>query len=140
MIVPNMMVSLSASLADPVGSNALGAAVLWVEATLLGTFATTLAIVAVALLGFAMLNGRIHYRRGATVILGCFVLFGAKSIASGLVGIASGGAGVAGETAAGVPESPLDNLAKPPASPPRAIDDPYAGASVIRQGVQLPAE
>lgn len=132
MIAATMLVGVSTSLADPVGTNALGAAVNWLEGALLGQLATALAIIAVALVGFAMLNGRIHYRRGATVILGCFVLFGAKSIASGLVEIASGGAAMAGEAARGTPGSPLDGLAQRPATPPRAVEDPYAGASVIR--------
>lgn len=125
--------TISTSLADPVGSSALGAAVSWIEGTLLGTLASALAIIAVALIGFAMLNGRIHYRRGATVILGCFVLFGAKSIANGLYGIASSSTLSSGEpVSAPPPSSPLGNFAAGPASPPRAMDDPYAGASVIR--------
>ena len=72
------------SLADPAGSGVLVAAVRWLEGTLLGTIATVVAIIAVASVGFLMLTGRINWRYGATVILGCFILFGAASIVAGI--------------------------------------------------------
>jgi type IV secretion system protein VirB2 len=59
-------------------------AVHWLEGTLLGTIATTVAVIAVASVGFLMLTGRINWRYGATVILGCFILFGAASIVGGI--------------------------------------------------------
>ena len=52
--------------------------------TLLGTIATVVAVIAVAAVGFMMLTGRINWRYGATVIVGCFVLFGASSIVAGI--------------------------------------------------------
>ena len=36
----------------------------------------SVAVIAVALVGFMMLTGRINWRFGATVIIGCFILFG----------------------------------------------------------------
>jgi type IV secretion system protein VirB2 len=77
------------SLADPAGSSVLIAAVDWLQGTLLGTIATTAAIIAVASVGFLMLTGRINWRYGATVIIGCFILFGAASIVAGIQSTAS---------------------------------------------------
>ena len=70
--------------ADPAGSGVLVSAVRWLEGTLLGTVATVVAVIAVATVGFLMLTGRINWRYGATVIIGCFILFGAASIVAGI--------------------------------------------------------
>jgi len=70
--------------ADPAGSGALVSAVNWLQGTLLGTIATVVAVIAVAAVGFMMLTGRINWRYGVTVILGCFILFGATSIVAGI--------------------------------------------------------
>ncbi len=72
------------SVADPAGSGVLVSAVHWLQGTLLGTVATVVAVIAVAMVGFLMLTGRINWRYGATVILGCFILFGAASIVAGI--------------------------------------------------------
>ncbi len=56
----------------------------WLEGTLLGTIATAVAVIAVAAVGFMMLTGRVNWRYGATVIVGCFILFGAASIVAGI--------------------------------------------------------
>ncbi|HWT13509.1 MAG TPA: TrbC/VirB2 family protein [Allosphingosinicella sp.] len=77
------------TLADPAGSGVLVAAVRWLEGTLLGTIATVVAVIAVATVGLLMLTGRINWRYGATVILGCFILFGAASIVAGIQSTAS---------------------------------------------------
>lgn len=91
--MPVMLWSTSAgaqdSLADPAGSGVIVAAVRWLEGTLLGTIATVVAVIAVASVGFLMLTGRINWRYGATVILGCFILFGAASIVAGIQSTAS---------------------------------------------------
>lgn len=63
----------------------IGAAVGWVQGTLLGSVATTAAIIAVASVGFLMLTGRIDVRRAVQVVFGCFILFGASSIAHGIM-------------------------------------------------------
>lgn len=79
------------ALADPAGSGVLVSAVRWLQGTLLGTVATVVAVIAVASVGFLMLTGRINWRYGATVILGCFILFGAASIVAGIQSTASAG-------------------------------------------------
>lgn len=69
---------------DPAGSGVLVSAAQWLQGTLLGTVATVAAVVAVAVVGFLMLTGRISWRYGITVILGCFIIFGAASIVAGI--------------------------------------------------------
>jgi len=77
--------------ADPQGSGVIVSAVRWLQGTLLGTIATVVAVIAVASVGFLMLTGRINWRYGATVIVGCFILFGAASIVAGIQSTASVG-------------------------------------------------
>jgi type IV secretion system protein VirB2 len=77
------------TLGDPAGSGVVVSAVRWMQGTLLGTVATVVAIIAVASVGMLMLTGRINWRYGATVILGCFILFGAASIVAGIQSTAS---------------------------------------------------
>lgn len=79
------------AMVDPEGSGALVSAVNWLQGTMLGTVATTVAVIAVAAVGFMMLTGRMNWRHGGVVILGCFVLFGAASIVAGIRGAAIGG-------------------------------------------------
>jgi type IV secretory pathway VirB2 component (pilin) len=69
---------------DPQGSGPIVAALGWLQGTLLGNVATAVAVIAVAMVGFMMLTGRMNWRFGATVIVGCFVLFGAGAIVSGI--------------------------------------------------------
>jgi len=77
--------------ADPRGSGPIVAALAWMQGTLLGNVATAVAVMAVAGVGFMMLTGRINWRFGATVIVGCFILFGAASIVSGIQSAAAVG-------------------------------------------------
>jgi len=70
--------------ADPAGSGPINSALLWLQGTLLGTVATTVAVMAVAAIGFMMLTGRMNWRFGATVIIGVFILFGATTIVAGI--------------------------------------------------------
>jgi len=119
--------STSASLADPPGSSVVVAAVMWLQGTLLGTIATTVAIVAIASVGLMMLAGRVNIRHGLTVIAGCFILFGASTI---VAGIQSSLAGADRGARPATPESPPPMVAGPPPPPPPANNDPYAGASV----------
>jgi type IV secretory pathway VirB2 component (pilin) len=119
----SILASASASLADPPGSSVLVAAVAWLQDTLLGSVATMVAVIAVAAVGFSMLNGRVSVRHGVTVVLGCFVLFGASAIAAGIRAFVGGDDT---ETYAAAPPPAVPEL--PP--PPPAASDPYAGASV----------
>ncbi|MES2721920.1 MAG: TrbC/VirB2 family protein [Pseudomonadota bacterium] len=75
---------------DPAGSNVIVGALSWMQGTLMGTVATVAAVIAIAAVGFMMLTGRLNWRYGATVILGCFVLFGAGAIVSGIRQAATG--------------------------------------------------
>jgi type IV secretory pathway VirB2 component (pilin) len=121
------------SLADsPAGSSVLVAAISWLQDVLLGTAATSIAVIAIAAIGFGMLTGRVNIRHGATVILGCFILFGASTIVNGLRYAASG--------VGGYDPPPVVVAAPPPPPPPHvqpsktpAPYDPYAGASVPMQ-------
>lgn len=74
--------------ADPAGSSPLIAALNWVQGTLLGTVATSAAVIAIAIVGFLMLTGRMEWRRGLTVIVGAFIIFGAVSIVAGIRSLA----------------------------------------------------
>ncbi len=117
------------SYSDPVGSSVLGAAIRWLQGTLLGPMAVIVAIIAVAAIGFMMLTGRIDMRRAVRVVLGCFIIFGASTIATGIVAALSSSPSGPGQNAMGPP--PFDG---PPAAVPvnsvPAVTDPYAGAAV----------
>ena len=76
---------------DPQGSGPIVAALGWLQGTLMGNVATAVAVMAVAAVGFMMLSGRMNWRFGATVIIGCFILFGAGAIVSGIQGAATAG-------------------------------------------------
>jgi len=78
------------SFSDPAGSAPLIGAVSWLQGTLLGTVATVVAVIAVASVGFMMLTGRMNWRYGVTVIVGCFILFGAATIVGGIQSAAGG--------------------------------------------------
>lgn len=86
-----MAVSAPALAADPQGSGPIINALQWLQGTLLGNVATAVAVIAVAMVGFMMLSGRLNWRFGATVIIGCFVLFGAGAIVSGIQSAATAG-------------------------------------------------
>ena len=112
------------ALSTPLGGSALVDAAQWIQGTLLGTLATAVAVIAVALIGFGMLRGRIDVRRARIVILGCFVVFGAPFIAAGLIRM-----GDSERTASNAgPPPPASPLARP--APTAQSYDPYAGASV----------
>lgn len=116
------------SLADPAGSSVLVAAVTWLQETVLGTVATTVAIIAVAWVGLLMLMGRANFRYGLTVIAGCFILFGASSIVAGIQGSVASGSDRA--FLAPPPEIPAPTL---PPAPPAVNRDPYSGAAMPTQ-------
>jgi type IV secretion system protein VirB2 len=74
----------------PAGSSPLIAALDWIQGTMLGNLATSAAVIAVAAVGFLMLTGRVDWRRGLTVVIGCFVIFGAAAIVAGIRSMAEG--------------------------------------------------
>jgi type IV secretion system protein VirB2 len=69
---------------SPSGSGPIVAAVEWMRSGLLGPIATSVAVIAVAFIGFMMLTGRMNWKHGITVIIGCFVIFGATAIVGGI--------------------------------------------------------
>lgn len=83
-LIHSVAAHAQSALADPAGSGPIVSAVQWLQGTLLGTVATVVAVIAVACVGFLMLTGRINWRHGGVVILGCFILFGAVSIVAGI--------------------------------------------------------
>ncbi|WP_373489024.1 TrbC/VirB2 family protein [Blastomonas sp.] len=111
----------------PSGSGALVSAVEWLQTTLLGTVATTIAVIAVAAIGLGMLSGRVELCKGATVIIGCFIVFGASNIAAGILLAANAGGPAYSQVV------PVETAPPPPPPPspnqPSAYD-PYAGAAM----------
>ena len=109
--------------------NAAVAAVNWLEASLVGTLATTVAIIAVAWFGMMLLAGHVPSRRGVQIIFGCFIIFGASSIAAGITNALGKGPT---EFSSPAPEPPL--LVVSPVAPlrpgPVPPYDPYAGAAL----------
>ena len=121
------MSQFSHSLSDPYDPGVIGAAVQWLQGTILGSFATAVAIIAVASIGLLMLSGRVDWQRATSALIGCFILFGAPGIASALQGLAGPGGDFAPRAV-----TPAPMLAPPPPklSPKPSGYDPYAGASV----------
>ena len=89
MFAPGLVRAQAVTTQDPAGSGPIVAALGWLQGTLLGNVATAVAVMAVAAVGFMMLTGRMNWRFGATVIVGCFVLFGAGAIVTGIQSAAS---------------------------------------------------
>lgn len=106
--------------------SALRGATAWLNSLLADSLMITICSIAIAVLGVAMLTGRFEVRRGASLVVGCFVVLGASTIAAGLVGRSS--------TLVAAFEAPI--TPSPPATLPqkrsRQTDDPYAGASLAQ--------
>lgn len=123
--------SVIASLAIPSDPGVLIPAAQWLEAALLGSVATALATLAIACCGLLMLTGRLELRRGMIVVLGCFILFGARTMASGFLGAVN-------QTAAvdvmdrELSETPLAHAQSNLPTRPQSTfgDDPNAGVAV----------
>lgn len=110
-------------------SPAILTSVLWVRDALLGTIATSVAVICVAGVGYQVMTGRIPMRRLVTVVIGCFILFGASNIAAALSALAR-------------QEPAFEPVDRPPPGPEFTVKprtalktgpdpfDPYAGASV----------
>jgi type IV secretory pathway VirB2 component (pilin) len=113
----------------PAASSVIATAVRWLQGTLLGTVATALAVIAVATVGMLLLSGRIDVRRGAQVIFGCFILFGASSIAAGIVRVVHGD-NTPSDMAAAPPPPPAYPSPANRDSPAASPYDPYAGAAL----------
>jgi type IV secretory pathway VirB2 component (pilin) len=115
-----------ASLTDPPPESAITSATTWISDLLFGPLATSIAIIAIAWVGFSMLSGRIEIRRGLAVVFGCFLLFGAKGIAEGLRSSAT----IEGAPSIATAPPPPAFQKSPPAANKTDAYDPYAGASI----------
>lgn len=109
----------------PAGSS-LANAVQWMAALLTGSVATAIAVIAIGAIGLAFLQGRIDARQACRTVLGCFIIFGAPSIAAALEALTQAQVAQAPQPST-APEPVLRPL---PSMPAPAPYDPYAGASV----------
>lgn len=96
----------------------------WIEGAAFGTLASVIAIIAISAIGLMLLSGRIDLRRGALTVLGCFILFGAAKIASGLLALATPSGNSAPRVAA------VETDFVPAQLPAPAMRDPYSSASI----------
>lgn len=121
------MYSPTLSLTDSPAASPIADSVAWVQGAALGTVATAVGVIAVATIGLLMLSGRLELRRGITVVVGCFILFGAAGIAGALTSLSNGDPQrrlpIASDS--GRLSSQLERSV-----PPSVAYDPYAGASV----------
>lgn len=115
------------SLLEPASPIPLSSSAQWLESVLLGQVAVSLCMIAVAVVGFVMLSGRLPVRRGIWTVLGCFVLIGAPVIAGAFLN--SEESNVAARFAGPATEWP-NFEARRELPPPQ--NDPYAGASLRR--------
>lgn len=118
------MYSTTPSLTDPPADSPVTAGINWLQGIALGTTATAVAVLAVAAIGWLMLSGRLELRRGITVVIGCFVLFGATSVAVALTSFSE-----SNETGHPVADADITSPLQTHDLPASAYD-PYAGASV----------
>lgn len=119
-------------MADPFSTSmapsALAASLAWLEAAITGSVAVSVAVIAIAATGLAMLSGRIDLRRGTATIMGCFIVFGSASVARGLLNLATRQEQIiAADDVVITPMQP--GIAIRRATPPQAFD-PYAGAAM----------
>ena len=103
----------------------LAEAATWISTVMLGPVATAVAIIAIAAVGLLMLSGRICWRRGSSVLLGCFILFSAQSIALAFGGL------IATKAEQPIPVvAPNQSQQSYRPAVPSADYDPYAGAAL----------
>ncbi|KEO91833.1 hypothetical protein EH31_03935 [Erythrobacter longus] len=121
------LLAVQPSLFEPSGTSPLQGAAGWISELMQGPLVVTLCVIAVALVGFAALGGRLPVRMGARAVLGCFVVLGAPVIASALLW--------GGEEPSSQVVYQAENVASEPARPelPPADYDPYSGASLRRE-------
>lgn len=113
----------------PIGPNVFVVAINWLQTVLLGNLATAVAIIAVGAFGLFLLSGRLRRRRGIEMIIGCFIIFGASTIATGLLGVMGGSASSQDvEIAQAAPFAPVQAAGQLPVQ--TVPYDPYAGAAM----------
>lgn len=99
----------------------LVAPIIWLVRLATGQLAAVTATIAVAVVGLAMLDGRLDWRRSARVVLGCFLLFGAATISSAFMAFGE-------REPAAVTEKSLESSLPPVAQMPD--NDPWAHAAL----------
>ncbi len=115
------------SLSDPPPNEPIADGMAWLQGVALGPAATSFAVIAVAAIGLLMLSGRLELRRGITVVIGCFILLGAPSIAAALTGVGKQTEPLP-RVAANRDSALLSEPFLTPETRPSAYD-PYAGVS-----------
>ncbi|WP_374406212.1 TrbC/VirB2 family protein [Pelagerythrobacter sp.] len=113
------------SLFDRVPGSSLGNAVDWLTGTLLGSVATILCVLAIALVGVMMLTGRLPIRHAAKVVIGCFLLLGAPIVAMTFTSVWQ-------QQVPARPPPAIVEQVDPRGDLPPSDYDPYAGASLRR--------
>ena len=121
-----MPIYQQSSLSTQSNASPIASALEWINGVLLGPVAVSLCVIAVAFVGFQMLTGRWPLRLGFRVILGCFLLLGAPTIAAGLMGTFEDQRPPTVVVAPEAPAAPRGDLEP-------AEYDPYAGASLRRE-------
>ena len=120
-----MIIAALVSLFDVSGEPVVETAGEWLASLFTGSLALSLCTIAIALVGMGLFVGRVSLRESARIVLGCFVLLGASSIAAG-IGQATDHAEL------GMKEVAMTTLRSPPRDLPPADYDPYAGASLLQ--------
>lgn len=104
---------------EPNQPEAIAGTVQWLVDLATGELALVVTTIAVAIVGLMMLDGRLDWRRGARVLLGCFLIFGAGTISSAFMMFGDG------VTAAPVQ---YPSAAPQPSSQSGESNDPWASA------------
>ena len=112
------------SLLEPPTTSPFAEAAEWVTGTLLGSVAVSLCVIAIAFVGLRMMTGHLAVRDGLRVVVACFVLLGASTIAAGLQRAA--GELSPQESPAAMP---VQETAPEPLSP---ATDPFAGGPSLQ--------
>jgi type IV secretory pathway VirB2 component (pilin) len=108
---------------------ALMAATDWIATLLFGSVGTSIAIIAVACLGFAMFTGRLPLRRAGQIILGCFIFFGARTISDSILTANQTSDVIASPTRSN-PAPVIYPTVSPKIEAGVSAYDPYAGAAL----------
>ena len=113
------------SLFEPSGASSLESSASWLGSIMFGEIALTLCVIAVVMIGLAMLSGRISLVRSGLTVVGCFVLIGAPGLAAALMSVPD-----RSQSRAVVILPPQAEQIPPRPELPPVRSDPYAGASL----------
>lgn len=106
------------------GGHSLSDAMSWPLSLLSGPLSLSIASVAVVCFGMLLLDGRIRWRRGISVVLGCFLVFGAPTLTRAFDGVNK-------RPSSASDGSTSPDLKTPSLNTTASEYDPYAGAAVI---------